>query len=220
MPTELSLYEILHSRLVSGEFEPGQRLKPEDLRQDYPVSATTIREILFRLSTVGLVDSLEQRGFRVPEQSIALRHDLTRMRIMLESEGASLSMRYGGVAWEAQLSAAHHELKHIETRIRTAEQATDPEQAHELLTLLTAAELKFHRTLIDACRSEVLKEFHLQVYYRFRQQLLIADKEFIFLPENIDQHQVILDAALSRNETLLRERIHAHLSRTLTEDLL
>ena len=108
-----SIYEQLRERLISGEFTPGQRLRSEALRQTYNVSASTIREVLFRLSLVGLVDFIEQRGFRMPKQSLALQHDLTQTRIMLECEGACLSIRYGDVAWEARLNAAHHELKHM-----------------------------------------------------------------------------------------------------------
>ncbi len=212
MPTELTLYEALRNRLIGGEFEAGQRLKSETLRHDYDVSASTIRETLFRLSTVGLVDSLEQRGFRMPEQSTELRTDLTRTRIMLESEGACLSVRHGDVAWEARLTAAHHELKHIESRLRA------DDESQTLLKLWADAELKFHRTLIDECRSNLLKEFHLQVFYRFRQQFVTTDREFGFVPENVEQHQSILNAVLSRDEALIRARILEHLSRNLQED--
>ena len=211
MTNDQNMYEHLRDRLVSGEFDPGQRLKSERLRLDYDVSASTIRELLFRLSTVGLVDFLEQRGFRVPQQSASLRYDLTRTRIMLECEGACLSIRHGGLGWEARLTAAHHELKHIETRVRTSEVTP------ELLALWTGAELKFHRTLIEECRSELLKEFHLQVYQRFRQQLITCDIEFTFVPENIDQHQGILEVILQRDDELVRQRIQTHLARNMPE---
>lgn len=213
MPTDQNIYANLRDRLINGEFDPGQRLRCEQLKQDYQVSASAIREILLRLSAVGLVDFLEQRGFRVPQQSKALQNDLTQTRIMLECEGARLSIKHGGVGWEARLTAAHHELKHIETRIPTADIDDD------LLALWTNAEFKFHRTLIDECQSEVLKEIHLQVYQRFRQQLITCDKQFAFVPENIAQHKAILDAVLQRDEALVRQRIHQHLSRNLHKPL-
>ncbi len=202
------IYQHLLQRLVTGEFSPGQRLQAELLRHEYQASATTLREVLFRLSTQGLVVFLEQRGFRVPEHSDALQHDLTRTRILLECEGARCSIERGGIAWEARLSAAHHELKHIEMRART-------QCGQELLALWSEAELKFHRTLIEACDSPVLLALHMQVYLRFRQQLITKDKEFAFIPENIEQHQGILDAVLLRDKALVCERIVAHLSRNL-----
>ena len=70
----------LRDRLVNGYFEPGQRLQPEKLRADHGCSASTLRESLFRLSTEGLVDFQEQRGFRAPRLSAQLQHELTLLR--------------------------------------------------------------------------------------------------------------------------------------------
>lgn len=57
----------LKNRLISGEFEHGAKLRAEVLRTEYGCSASTVREALFRLSTVGLAEFEEQRGFRVPQ---------------------------------------------------------------------------------------------------------------------------------------------------------
>lgn len=206
-----SLYDQMRDRVVSGEFAPGQRLRAEDLRADYGVSASTMREILFRLSTVGLVDFQEQRGFRLTNQSPEIQNDLTRFRILLESEGACLSIRFGGVEWEAQLSAAHHSLSHIESRIRAGH------PSKELLALWVRGELEFHRTLISACANEVLKQTHLTVFYRFRQQLITSDRQFHAVPQNVEQHKAIVDAALAKEETLVRKRIHDHLIQNLVD---
>ena len=212
MPSsEQNIYEKLRDRLTSGEFEAGQRLRSDKLKKDYDVSAGTIRELLFRLSSVGLVDFLEQRGFRVPELSKEIQHDLTQTRIMLECEGACLSIRNGGLAWEARLTAAHHELKHIETHIN--QQSFDG--SVELLSLWRVAEMKFHKTLIEECRSELIKEFHENVYHRFRQQLITIGRQFDHIPMNVEQHQSILEAVLQRDEDLVRKLIYKHLSRHL-----
>lgn len=213
MATQANLLETLRDRVVNGEFAPGCRLKPEVLRLDYGVSASTLREILFRLSTVGLVEFQEQRGFRIPPQSPKLQHDLTQFRIMMECEGACLSIRLGGLPWEARLTAAHHKLSFIESRVQ------DGQRSPEVLTLWTTAELDFHRTLIDSCGSDVLKQSHAVVYHRFRQQMIISDREFTFAPENIRQHQRILDAALDHDEAMIRTRITEHLSRNLLHEL-
>jgi len=209
----LSLYEEVKSRLLTGEFDPGQRLRAERLRNDHGVSASTMREILFRLSAVGLADFQEQRGFRIPSQSLERQHDLAQFRIFLEQQGARLSIRLGGVAWEAQLSAAHHKLSHIERVV--AGQSADP----ALLALWTAAELEFHRTLIGACASEVLKSTHRLLYDQFRQQLITVDRKFVYLPQNVAQHQAILDAALAKDEALTCAQIKEHLSRHLIRPL-
>lgn len=203
------IYGSLAHRLISNDFDHGDKLRPEHLRQDYGCSASTVREALFRLSTDGLVDFQEQRGFRVPEKSAVLLAELTHVRVLLEAEGTVLSIRYGGVAWEARLTAAHHQLSHIEKRIH-ASKDTSP-----LVDIWFNAELEFHQTLISACRSETLKMMHHKVYRRFRQQLMIADRNFDFISMNIEHHKAILDASLDGNEELTRQKIHDHLARHL-----
>lgn len=207
----MNLFDDLRDQLVNGHFEPGQKLKPSELAENYGCSASAVREALFRLSTLGLVEFRDQRGFRLPQTSPQLQQELTQMRILLECEGACLSIRLGGLGWEARLTAAHHKLRHIESRVDVGT------GNREALVLWTTAELEFHRTLIEACGSNLLLKAHDQVYQQFRQQLIIADRLFQFVPENIDQHQGIIEAALSRDELLVCERITQHLSRSLID---
>ncbi len=206
---ETDLYVHLQHRLISNDFNFGEKLRAEQLKQDYGCSASTVREALFRLSTEGLVDFQEQRGFRVPEKSALLLSELTHLRILLEAEGAVLSIRYGGVAWEARLTATHHQLSHIEKRIHASSDASP------LVDLWFYAELEFHQTLLSACGSETLKAMHLQIYFRFRQQLMEADRSFDFISMNIRHHQSILEAALDGDESMTRQKIHDHLARHL-----
>ena len=57
------------------------------------------------------------------------------------------------------------------------------------------------------------------IYQRFRQQVTNSDKKFVFVAENIEQHQGILEAALMRDEALIRSRIYSHLERKLVFDM-
>ena len=210
MPQETDIYALLKMRLTRNGFVHGAKLRAEDLRTELGCSTSTVREILFRLATVGLVNYQDQRGFRVPDRSPEKLIELTHIRILLEGEGAAMSIRTGGVAWEAQLTAAHHKLIHIEKRIH----AQDDRSA--LADIWASCENEFHQTLISACGSETLQDMHATVYDRFRQQLMVADMRFDHISENIEHHAAILDAALSGDEALTRQRIHEHLSRHLT----
>ncbi|NNE54071.1 MAG: GntR family transcriptional regulator [Sulfitobacter sp.] len=210
MPDDNDIYQSLRMRLISNGFAHGAKLRAEVLREDYDCSASTVREVLFRLSTVGLVKFQEQRGFRVPDKSPEKLIELTHMRVLLEGEGAALSIRNGGVAWEARLAAAHHKLSHIEKRIHAQEDPSD------LIEIWFSSENEFHQTLISACGTDTLKEMHARIYDQFRQQLMVADTKFDFISENIQHHASILDAALSGDEGLTRQRIHEHLERHMT----
>lgn len=210
MPDDIDIYEDLKKRLISNTFSHGARLRAEVLREEYGCSASTVREVLFRLSLVGLVTFVEQRGFRVPDQSPQKLVELTHLRVLLEAEGAALSMRRGGVAWEARLAAAHHQLSHIEKRIHALDDPSD------LVEIWFSAENEFHETLISSCGSDTLLEMHGHVYAQFRQQLMVADRRFDFISNNIEHHAQILEAALAGDEVLTRQKIHDHLARHMT----
>lgn len=203
------IYRDLHSKLTMGGFAPGEKLLPGPLCIRYGCSANTIREVLFRLASVGLVVFEEQRGFRARRSSVSRQHDLTKFRILLEQNGATLSMRNGGIAWEAQLTAAHHKLSHIEAEIsRTG--ALEP-----VLQLWCAAEWEFHDALSAACDSPLLRETFRSIYDQFRQQLVTHERNFGYYSDNVPEHRKILDAALARDETACCKHIHDHLARNL-----
>ena len=63
------ILESLQDRLMNGEFAARTRMRPEDFAAGYGVSPSTIRDLLYRLSSLGLLDYFEQRGFRVPSQT-------------------------------------------------------------------------------------------------------------------------------------------------------
>ena len=219
MPHEKDIYSDLQHRLISYGFDYGEKLRAETLKHDYGCSASTVREALFRLAAQGLVNFQEQRGFRVPDKSPVLLAELTHVRILLESEGTAISIRHGGVPWEARLTAAHHQLSHIEKRIHGS---ADPSN---LVDIWFAAEREFHETLIAACGSATLKETHSHIFMRFRQQLMVADRSFSFISANIEHHHQIMVAALAGDEGLTRQKIHDHLARHLdpanrTQDVL
>ncbi|QBF34310.1 GntR family transcriptional regulator [Thalassococcus sp. S3] len=205
------IYEDIQRKLMTAAFRPGQKLKPSELQGEYGCSANTIRDVLLRLSTVGLVDFEMQRGFRARMTTPERRRDITQFRILLEQEGAILSMQKGGVAWEAGLSAAHHKLKHIETQVVRSEDGQPP------MALWSDAEREFHETLISACGSPILRETYGNIYIQFRQQMVGLERDFgaDYFRAIIAEHQAILNAALARDVVQCRDAIYDHLKRNL-----
>jgi DNA-binding GntR family transcriptional regulator len=55
----------LRDALVSGAFQPGQRMAVEELARQLGVSAMPVREALVALANEGLLEVLPRRGFRV-----------------------------------------------------------------------------------------------------------------------------------------------------------
>lgn len=205
------IYADLQRRLMTAGFASGAKLMPSSLSHEYGCSANTVRDVLLQLSMAGLVEFEIQRGFRARRVSVARRADVARFRILLEQEGAGASMRAGGLAWEARLTATHHSLLHIERQIARA-----PE-SRPYIGLWSDAERSFHETLISECGMPLLIETYAGVYMQFRQQLVGLETEFApgYFRPIIAEHQAIVEAALGGDEPALRQAIAAHQARHL-----
>src|SRR5690606_40721343 len=76
-------YMMLRADVIAGRLKPGAKLRVEQLRGQYEVGATPLREALSRLSADGFVISEGQRGFRVVPMSVADLQDITNVRILI-----------------------------------------------------------------------------------------------------------------------------------------
>lgn len=199
------IYWDVRQRLIFGAFESGQKMKPDELRMQYGCAASTIREVLLRLSCDQLVEFQDQRGFRVPHASAERMRELTQLRIIIEREAALLSLIHGGLEWEANLTAAHHKLAHVEDSMLTA---GDPSA---FMDVWCACEWEFHNTLISACGSKTLLAAYRDVYDRQRQQLVMAVENSGSREGNVIEHRAILDAALARDSAAAASLIEVHL---------
>lgn len=203
------LYDTLRQRIITAGFALGTKLKSEELKREYLCSASAMREALFRLSCEGFIDFEEQKGFRVPRVSEKTLQELTHLRVLLESEGARLSIEKGDLEWEGKLTAAHHKLAHIENAM------WDMENVASVIDVWFEAEWEFHYTLISACGQELLLSTYRNIYDRYRQHLVSNAPDYGIRRQSIVEHKQIMDAALARNSVQCCEHIKAHLENNL-----
>ncbi|WP_167767057.1 GntR family transcriptional regulator [Jannaschia formosa] len=206
------IYADLQRGLLTGAFAPGAKLRPTELHKVYGVSANTVRDVLLRLSQLGLVEFEIQRGFRAPAVSPARRAQIAAFRVVLEQEGAVRSMRRGGLPWETRLTAAHHALLHIERQI-----ARRPDNTMPFVGIWSDAELAFHRTLISECALPPLIDTFERIYMQFRQQMVGLEAHCVpsYFERIVAEHQAVVDAAIAGDEAALRAAIQAHQDRHL-----
>ncbi len=184
------LFDRLRADIINGVLKPGQKLKIESLRETYDVGASPVREALSMLTSEGLVQRLDQRGFRVSEISVSDFEELLRTRCWLEDRAMRESIASGSSAWEEGVLLAHHRLKKTPRAATSSEPASpDWEVAHKL----------FHLSLLSACGSDFLIGFCEQLYdlnIRYRN---LAGAVAYPSRHVEDEHAAICDAALARN---------------------
>lgn len=86
-PRSLSdqVYTTLREHLCSGELKSGQVLQEAVVAAQLGVSRTPVREVLARLASEGMIDSVG-RSFVVPTLSEADIEDIYELRLMIEPE--------------------------------------------------------------------------------------------------------------------------------------
>lgn len=200
------IYDRLRDDIVQGRFAPGSKLKIEELKARYDGGATPIREALSLLAADGLVERLEQRGFRVAEASAREFEELLAIRCWAEERALRLSIKHGGNDWEEGIVLARYRLAHSKRVPLEVSHSThaDWERNHK----------KFHMSLVSACGSTTLLRLCSQLYdenCRYRYIARLSDHE---RPDVYGEHEEIAEAVLARNADLAVKLIIAHYTRT------
>ena len=203
-----SVYALLRADIAQGTLEPGSKLRVEAMCKRYDVGASPLREALSRLSSEGLVDRTDQRGFSVA----ALKWDelpiLTNSRIELEAIALRESIAARDAAWEDQLVLLLHRLSRTPRSLSETQYKPNP--------LWETLHRDFHRALLSRCSSRWIRGFCdtlAEEAYRFRQ--LAAGKSFTKRNEHAE-HAAIFEAAISGNADESIRLLTEHYNRTST----
>ena len=88
-----SIVDLLADAILSGKFQPGDRLNESELGRQMRVSRAPIREALQQLHEQGLVMNQPRRGMFVVSLSPEEVEKINRLRIVLEAEALVLARR-------------------------------------------------------------------------------------------------------------------------------
>lgn len=143
-------YQLLRDALLTCRYAPGSKLRILDLCEKFDVSQSAIREALARLTSEGLLESEEQRGFRVKSISIAELRTLSVARSEIEALCLRNAVPRGDSLWQARVTAA------FEAVFATApDDAANPGYLSEAFL---AAHKELLNALVSACDNPWLLE--------------------------------------------------------------
>jgi DNA-binding GntR family transcriptional regulator len=199
-------YDYLKTSILSGHFVAGERLAEEHLAEELGVSRTPVREALHKLEQEGLIEPLESRGFRVPQDSPEEIEDLFDIRTVLE--GYTLKIICERITDEqmAMLEKIIEKADDALRRKRIDEVFQWNTQFHDTLHSLVADKRRFHSLIVNM-RKYVL---------RYRKDTL---RNLGAAKRAGDGHQQIL-LALKLKEPELCERVMRTHIRQSKEDAL
>ncbi len=201
--------ERLRRNILSARLSPGQKLHIAQLSKGFGNSLAAMCEALSRLVADGLVQAVDQRGFRVSPVSNADLQDLTRTLMDIEGLALRRSIEHGEKAWLTALEVAFASLLAVPYRV-----PSDPRVHNEAWL---ARHRIFYRTLVNACGSPWLLRFRDTLYEQCERDRPLSIPVDPITRDADVEHRQIIDAVSRRDADAAVAALTAHFSRT--EDL-
>jgi Transcriptional regulators len=195
-------YRRVRADIVFGRLMPGERLTLDRMRNVYSASVSTLREVLSRLSSEGLIIAEGARGFEVMPISARNLREVAAMRCLLESHALRESFENGDMDWEGTVVAAHHKLASMERRMAAGERS--------IAEHWKRYDWEFHHALISACDSRVLLDAHATIYDRYLRYQMIAG---VYRGDvAAGEHRRLLSQALKRDWKTAQATLTKHVN--------
>ncbi|MDR3751604.1 MAG: GntR family transcriptional regulator [Terracidiphilus sp.] len=193
VPDKMARYRVrdeIQRRILAGESKTGQHLSQQNLARELGVAQGTVRESLFELQWLGLVDSIDRLGVFVGDLGASRIVQAYQIREVLEGLAARLCCAQAGHADIAALRAMAEEI------YSNAKKKKDKEQG--------SLDRRFHFRITELSRNPIL--IRLAETYRVLGMLVRASRD----PEVTHQEHLDILQAIEENRGDDAERLARH----------
>ncbi|MBT9290782.1 GntR family transcriptional regulator [Prosthecodimorpha staleyi] len=208
LTTSSTVYDRIRDDILAGSLAPGLKLRIEFVCERYGIGASPVREALNRLSSEGLVERRDQRGFYVSQVSLAQLAELVKTRCWLEGIAVRESILHRTVAWEEGVVLAFHRLSRTPRSLDPASYSFNPdwEERHR----------EFYHALIANCGSSWLLGFCRDMRDQADRYRRLAAARVYPARQGPDEHREIMDAAIDGEVERAVDLLQRHYQKTLT----
>lgn len=194
----------LRAAILNAKLRPGERLRFEELREQFNAGMSPLREALTRLAGDGLVVLEEHKGYRVAPVSREDLADLAETRCDIESLALTRAIRAGSDAWEGRILAALHEVGK-RSKMKDGEIDLVWEEAHQ----------RFHTALVADCGSPRLLHFR-QILADQATRYRRLSVHYLHEPrDDLGEHRELAEAVITRRSDDAAYLIRRHYMRTV-----
>lgn len=157
-PLKEDIFDVLHEKIISGTYKPGDWLRQDDIATQLGVSMTPVREALDLLVSAGLAERVPYRGVRVREMSTRDVVEAYGLRLFLEAV----------IAQEAAKNITPEQVAGLE---RALEEMKKHESLKDVPTERKSSR-EFHSAIAESTRNELLIKLYAVVSNAFPDWLL------------------------------------------------
>ncbi len=193
----IALVAALEEEIVLGWLQPRERLVEEDLSRRFGTKRHVVREAIFELERMGLVERVPNKGAVVRSLDPQEVRQVYEVRIALETLAAELIP----LPAPPEIVAG---LREIQQRHAAAVEAGDPRAAFH-------ANMAFHNALFAACGNPHLVELIRQLAKKVHGARSLTAVDPVYLRRACDEHWAMIHALETgdrpRLVTLARDHI-------------
>jgi DNA-binding GntR family transcriptional regulator len=197
------VFELLHRRIVSGEYPLGEWLRQEEIANELDVSPTPVREALDQLVAEGLAERIPYRGVRVPELTEEEIADAYVLRLLLEVAAVRLS----------SYNISQEQANLLQAVLRKTERLleSDDVSAYQHLNR------QLHRAIVAASGNRLLSRLYELVINRFPDWMmyrgLVEQPELrrSALGRDFEEHQVLIELITSHEADAASRQAMKHM---------
>lgn len=201
-----TLVEQIRKAIITGEFQPGERINIKELTVKYGVSETPLRTALNRLLAENLIDNYPRQGMRVRPINIETCRETFELRRMMELYYADKMTKAYSIDVSFQRALANNLSTHNELISNFPQDISfdDYMQSYNI-------DMAFHSMLLTcACNKMLMSVYNSlnpfqYIYYVYDRQ----SREKLL--SGVDEHKRIIEALESGDSELVKAQLAAHL---------
>ena len=189
------------TKILNGEFEPGERLIEMKIANQMQTSQAPVREAIRELESTGLLENLPNRGSRIRQISNQELSDIYDVRAQLEGYAAELVCR-------KKIEIADE----LELAVKQMHSAA----LQDNLMLFSSKNHEFHLIIIKYAGNEILLKTWLTLHIQIKTFLIVNRLEKN-LTNLANSHNAIVDAFRLLDDKKARTEIINHIYKNRPE---
>ena len=194
-PLSDTVKAVLLDRIMSGMYEPGERIVESRLAKELRISQSPVREALRDLAAIGLVKIESRRGASVRRPTAKELSDVSQVRAEIDALAAMLATE----------RLTDEELDRLAAANQTMEDCYEREDYVEM----SKADAEFHRMIVAASGNGAAQRVFNQLE-PFARTFITLTLPTVEISGILAQHHGILEALVARDAELAAQRAREH----------
>lgn len=191
-------YQYILDLIMSRQLLPGDKIPETRIAQEFQISRTPVRDAMQRLANEGILEIYPNRFAQVKEYSMEEVTEIGTLRLAMDGMAIKLASLFGSRS----------------DFLKLADLAKQCEEAYARNDLAAKNELdcKFHLTLAEITRNDLLTKFQKELYMRIQYIMLCYPHSVEFESEHIQEHSAIAEALIQGDAQKAHAIITEHIS--------